>query len=216
MTYWRLLCVNNPSFCPATIILAAGRSTRMGQPKLLLPWGGTTILGHLVGCWQGRGARQIGVVCAAQNETIDAELDRLSFSRDNRIYNPAPGEGMFSSILCAARWAGWQADLTHWTIVLGDQPHLQLNTLDKLLALATEHPEQVCQPIFRGKRRHPVVLPKSVFTALAGTTTADLKTFLSGYAIAGLESDDAGLELDIDRPEDYEKALALGGLTTQR
>ena len=124
---------------------------------------------------------------------------------------------MFSSIVCAARWPGWQPALTHWIIALGDQPHLQSATLDKLLAFAAEHPQQVCQPIFQGKRRHPVVLPASVFRDLVvGAPDADLKAFLARYSAAVVQSEDPGLELDIDRPEDYDRALALADLTTRR
>ena len=45
------------------VILGAGASTRMGRPKLLLPWGDTSIIGHLLGQWRGLGARPIAVVC---------------------------------------------------------------------------------------------------------------------------------------------------------
>jgi molybdenum cofactor cytidylyltransferase len=47
------------SLALGAVILAAGRSTRMGQPKLLLPWGKTSVLGHLIGQWQSAGAGQI-------------------------------------------------------------------------------------------------------------------------------------------------------------
>ena len=104
------------------VILAAGRSRRMGRPKLLLPWAKTTVLGHLLGQWQTFGAKQVAVVCAVGDQAIQGELDRLGFPAANRIFNPAPDRGMFSSVQCAAQWAGWQQGLTHWAIVLGDQP----------------------------------------------------------------------------------------------
>src|SRR3989442_15619712 len=107
-------------FSLGVVLLAAGRSRRMGRPKLLLPWGKTSVIGHLIGRWQELGAQQIAVVCAAGEPSIQEELDRLRFSRANRISNPAPERGMFSSIQCAARWFGWEAGLTHWAIVLGD------------------------------------------------------------------------------------------------
>ena len=46
------------------VVLAAGASSRMGRPKLLLPWGDTTVIGHLIANWQTVGARQITVVVA--------------------------------------------------------------------------------------------------------------------------------------------------------
>ncbi len=127
-------------FSLGVIILAAGRSSRMGRPKMLLPWGRTTVLGHLLALWSRLGAHQVAVVCASADAAIDTELNRLRFSNKNRITNPDPGQGMFSSVQCAARWRGWNPGLTHWAIVLGDQPHLQRATLATLLDAAAQHP----------------------------------------------------------------------------
>jgi molybdenum cofactor cytidylyltransferase len=193
------------------IILAAGRSVRMGRPKLLLPWGGTTVLGHLLEQWRQLGADQIAVVCAADDATLEAELERLRFPTGDRIRNPAPERGMFSSVQCAARWAGWKTSLTHWAIVLGDQPHLRLETLRAVLKCNASQPAKVCQPARGGRRRHPVLLPKPVFAQLAASTAANLKDFLLAREMALCELDDPGLDLDMDRPEDYEKALAMAG-----
>jgi molybdenum cofactor cytidylyltransferase len=193
------------------ILLAAGASSRMGQPKMLLPWAGTSVLGHLVAEWRKCGARQIAVVHAASDEKLDAELDRLRFSKADRISNPDPARGMFSSIECSARWAGWAPGLTHWVIVLGDQPHLQTGTLRELLRFAAAHPNQICQPGCKGRARHPVVLPASIFAALKNSESENLKQFLENRSDNRLlcEMSDPGLDLDLDRPADYQEALGL-------
>ncbi len=183
----------------------------MGKPKLLLPWGRTSVLGHLIAQWQALRASQIAVVCAPADLALQAELDRLGFSAENRVSNPAPERGMFSSIQRAARWPGWKADLTHWAIVLGDQPHLQRRTLRRVLDFSATHPAKVCQPARRGHGRHPVLLPKPVFRQLADSKVKTLKAFLNfrPRTVALCELDDPGLDLDIDRPEDYEQAVLL-------
>ena len=195
----------------AVVILAAGRSVRMGQPKLLLPWGPTSVLGHLVGQWQALRAGQTAVVCAAGDEGIRAELDRLGFPATDRICNPAPDRGMFSSIQCAAQWAEWKAGLTHWAIVLGDQPLVRGETLRRLLEFSAARPEMICQPARGGHGRHPVVLPRAIFLALADSTAPTLKEALKASTgqVAFCPVDDPGLEVDIDRPEDYDKAVEL-------
>jgi molybdenum cofactor cytidylyltransferase len=199
------------AFALGVVILAAGRSARMGRPKLLLPWGRTSVLGHLTRQWQDLGASQIAVVCSPGNRAVQAEMDRLGFLARDRIINPAPDRGMFSSIQSAARWSGWQADLTHWAIVLGDQPHLQPHTLREVLDFSAAHPARICQPARRGHGRHPVVLPRSVFRQLAGSTAKTLKGFLARRfrQLALSELEDPGLDLDIDRPEDYRRAVLL-------
>ena len=84
------------------IILAAGASSRMGKPKLLLPWGDTSVLGQLIRQWQSLGAKQIAVVHGTGDKAIGSELDRLGFPACNRITNLKPERGMFSSVQCAA------------------------------------------------------------------------------------------------------------------
>ena len=198
-------------FSVGVIILAAGRSARMGRPKLLLPWGGTSVLGHLIEQWRALGAEQVAVVCAPGDVAVPAELDRLGFPAQNQIINPAPERGMFSSIQCAAQWPEWQASLTHWAIMLGDQPHLQPQTLRRVLDFSAAQPARICQPARLGHGRHPVLLPKTLFRQLAGSTAATLKDFLVAMPgeVALCEVDDPGMEVDIDRPEDYDRAVDL-------
>jgi molybdenum cofactor cytidylyltransferase len=199
-------------YSPGVVILAAGRSWRMGQPKLLLPWGKSSILGHLIQQWDELSAKQIAVVCSRDDIGINGELNRLNFPQHLRVVNADPGRGMFSSIQCAAAWQGWQSVLTHWVIVLGDQPHLRLETLQSIIDFSAANPGKVCQPRKDGHRYHPVVLPKKAFEELHRSTAANLKEFLASCETAYCEMNDAGLELDIDRPEDYQKARSLANL----
>ena len=192
------------------VLLAAGRSGRMGKPKLLLSWANTSILGHQLRDWQLLPVRQIAVVSAQGDDPLRAELDRLDFPANDRILNPQPELGMFSSIRCAAQWPGWENGLTHWVITLGDQPHLQLETLRTLLGFSAANPDKVCQPRRLDRLHHPVVLPQKFFLQLGETRAATLKDYLNSISkhAAGVEIDDAGLGFDIDTPADYARALA--------
>ena len=192
------------------IILAAGASKRMGKPKTLLPWGKTTILGHLLEQWNRLGAGQITVVCATNDTAIQTELAARTFSKENVITNPNPQRGMFSSIQCAARWTGWKSELTHWAITLGDQPQVREETLRALLDFVRANENKICQPRRNGRGRHPVVLPRNIFDALKNSSAENLKHFLQSFPseTAGFESDDAGLDLDLDTPEDYQRTIA--------
>jgi len=192
-------------------ILAAGASSRMGRPKLLLPWKGTSVIGHLVRQWQVLGASQIAVVCTAANQALHDELDRLGVPASQRILNSHPERGMFSSVQCAAVWTDWTPAITHWVIALGDQPLVKQDTLLSLLNFAGEHAEQVAQPSRNGRGRHPVILPAAVVERLKDSSAENLKQFLvtSGVPVARFEMEDPGLDLDLDEPADYERALAL-------
>ncbi len=185
----------------------------MGRPKLLLPWRETTVLGHLIATWTQLPAKEIAVVHARGDQGITGELDRLNFPAAARIANPDPDRGMFSSIVCAAQWPGWKSGVVHWAIVLGDQPHLRAATLRSLAEFAATQPGSICQPARHGRPRHPVLLPATVFRQLAASQAATLKDFLQPFASAvkWIELDDPGLDLDMDCPEDYERALRMAG-----
>ena len=169
------------------------------------------MISHLLQEWELAGAADIAVVCARGADEIQREMDGLQFPKARRIINPTPEHGMFSSIQCAARFANWKPALTHWVVTLGDQPHLRRETLSALLDFSAAHPEQICQPMRMGHRRHPVLLPRPIFLSLAASSASDLKAFLAGHAnvFGGFESSDAGLDLDMDTPDDYERARQI-------
>jgi molybdenum cofactor cytidylyltransferase len=116
---------------------------------------------------------------------------------------------MFSSIQCAAKWDRWASNVTHWAIVLGDQPHLKNSTLSALLEFSAAHPQKICQPRHGGRFRHPVVVPKQIFSQLCEASASTLKEFLRtmAAAVVACELDDAGLEMDLDTPEDYARVV---------
>ncbi len=181
----------------------------MGRPKLLLPWGETTVLGHLLSQWTRLGAGQIAVVCQPGDTALHTELDRLQFPAVQRIPNPDPDRGMFSSIQCAARWDGWKAEVKSIALALGDQPHLSLALLEEILGFARRHPGKICQPGRAGHGRHPVFLPVTNFREIATSNAETLKQFLAMHSadLELLEMNDPGLDLDLDRPEDYQRAV---------
>jgi molybdenum cofactor cytidylyltransferase len=191
------------------VILGAGASSRMGRPKLLLPWQATTVVGHIISQWRELGALQIAIVQRDNDPSLSVELDRLNVSQSDRIKNLHPEHGMFSSILCAANWNGWRDELKSVVIALGDQPQLRLETLRGLLARHSEYPDAVCQPEFRGRARHPVQMPREIFNELRHTDAKTLKDFLKLIAPSGVQYcvDDASLSLDLDTPEDYIEAM---------
>jgi molybdenum cofactor cytidylyltransferase len=193
------------------VILGAGASARMGRPKLLLPWRGMTVIGQLLAQWREIGAAQITVVLRPGDAALAAELERLNFPEHNCIENPQPERGMFSSVICAASWSGWQPEISNWAIVLGDQPHLQSGTLRRLLDLSVQNKEAICQPVFGGRTRHPVILPRQAFAEIKNTSAETLKDFLKLTAMPRVQCSvaDAGLSLDMDTPEDYNRLTSF-------
>ncbi|MGH7953840.1 MAG: nucleotidyltransferase family protein, partial [Limisphaerales bacterium] len=165
------------------------------------------VVGHLIAQWRKLGANQIAIVHRPNDAPLAAELKRLNFPEQNRIANPQPERGMFSSILRAANWSGWKKEISNWAIVLGDQPHLRLETLRALLEFSSCHAGAICRPEFDGHARHPVILSRRAFDELKVSRDKTLKLFLERTACQSVECSikDSGLALDMDAPEDYEK-----------
>ena len=202
------------SFAFGVVILAAGASTRMGRCKLLLPWGGKTILTHLVDQWRSIGAAQIAPVIDRSNQSLRQALTDTGLSPADWIENRSPQLGMFSSLREASRWTGWLSTLTHWVIALGDQPQVKISTLRLLLHVARKNPMHICQPSLHGSTAHPIILPATNFRELAETTIPDLRTYIRTHEAfrVRVPVEDAGVSEDLDTPEDYARCKPHGSV----
>jgi CTP:molybdopterin cytidylyltransferase MocA len=189
-------------------ILAAGESKRMGTPKLCLPWGQTTILGHLLAQWREAGADKILVVHGPGETPVTRELDRLDFPSAQRAATVAFDRGMMGSVVTAARRALEDAALTHLVIAPGDQPQVRAETLRELLQACASAPGKIVRVVFEGKPGHPLALPAAVLPELSATSTETLRDFLrlKNIPACDLTSRDSGVLLDLDTPTDYARA----------
>ena len=196
----------------AAVILAAGHSRRMGQPKLLLPWGGKTILHHLASLWEILGAKPVIVVHRPDDLPLIHELARLGVDRALPLPNSRPDASMFDSISIAASWTGWsEMKKNQVALVLGDQPHLGEKILRGFVTEAMKEPHFIWQPARNGTGRHPVILPLSVLLSLPSSHLPTLKHFLlqEQARVRFFPVEDPAFDLDLDRPEDYELARRL-------
>jgi len=189
-------------------ILAAGESRRMGLPKLCLPWGETTILGHLLDQWREAGADKILVVHGPGETPVTRELDRLGIPACQRTATLAMERGMMGSVVTAAHHALRDISLTHLVIALGDQPSLQTDTFRKLLHACSTSEGKLIRIVHQGKPGHPLALPVAVLEELSATSCETLRDFLRlrVMPVRDLTTDDSGVLLDVDTPDDYARA----------
>lgn len=146
------------------ILTAAGRSSRMGSPKALLPWQGTTLLNHQVATLLAQPFDRVLVVFGYDHEALAAHLTPTP--RLQVVHNPRWEEGRSSTFEAAA-----QATLdllpARALIAAVDQP-LVAEVITALLA----HPahDQVLVPSHEGRAGHPILLPAALTEALAHTS----------------------------------------------
>jgi molybdenum cofactor cytidylyltransferase len=116
----------------STILLAAGESRRMGQPKLILPWGETTVLGQAVATFATAGIEDILVVTGGAHQQVEAEVAGLAELYPVRaIHNQEFAQGgMVSSVQTGLAALG--EDVCAALIGLGDQPQVREETIQRI------------------------------------------------------------------------------------
>jgi molybdenum cofactor cytidylyltransferase len=188
------------------VILAAGESRRMGSPKLLLPFEGSTVLGTVVHKARCAGLSSILVVLGAEQAKVRAALDGqpVVFAQ-----NPDFRRGMLSSIKCGLQALPPAASAA--MLFLADQPTLSDSVVKKLLKAREGASKGLIVPVFAGKRGHPLLLSLK-YRAEVETLDPDvgLRQLLINHPedVLEVEVTDEAVLNDIDTPEDYRQASA--------
>jgi molybdenum cofactor cytidylyltransferase len=186
----------------AGLVMAAGRSSRMGANKLLLDDGGHPIIATTVDHALAAGLSEIVVVCGHQ----EAEIRRVLAGKNVRIV-PCPdfADGMSASLRCGIKALSHDTDAA--IVLLGDMPRVSPDLLRRMSAAynPTEG-RAIIVPSFAGKRGNPVLWDRRFFAEmmeLAGDVGA--KHLIGEHAeqVTEVEAGDGGIMLDVDTPEAY-------------
>lgn len=190
----------------AGLILAAGRSQRMGSSKLTLPWkDGRTVVEAAVAALRAGGVERVLVVVGGDRQAVERALAAYEVEF---VENPDYAQGqMLASIQVGLRAMG---EAPHAAMLTpGDLPAIQPATVRAVAAAWTSSNDSLCVPVHDGRRGHPVLVPRRYWPDLLSLGPGDsLRTFLRLHAdeIRRVEVPDAGIHVDIDTPEDYRAA----------
>lgn len=198
----------NASDQSAIIVLAAGESARMGQPKQLLPFNGKTLLRHAV---EGALSTDIGpviVVLGAFSEQIEKELYDLLVEK---VINPDWQQGMGTSIRKGiAEVQRKYPNCRGAIIMLADQPYADANLLMKLLDIHYTSHKPIVASAYKGILGVPAYFHHRCFTWLTQLDGQAGARKLIQQQMAEVEAMDFPLgEIDIDTPEDYVRVKKL-------
>jgi molybdenum cofactor cytidylyltransferase len=196
------------------VILAAGVSSRMGEPKQLLRLGGKALLEQVLDLARSAAVDEIVVVLGAAAENIRQQVD---LSKIKVVINSSYQQGMGTSL--AAGLAALDPAINAALILLADQPFVRPATLDRICGEYRRSHAQIVIPLYNGFRGNPVLLDRSVFPevmALSGDVgcRAIFGNHLEG--IVKLPVDDVGILLDIDSQADFDKLQSVNGSTPER
>ncbi|MGI9167561.1 MAG: nucleotidyltransferase family protein [Pyrinomonadaceae bacterium] len=155
------------------ILLAAGRSSRMGAFKPLLPFGETTVIRSCIGNLRAGGVDSIVVVLGHRADEVRKSLRDLSL---NFALNPDPESEMGASIACAVKDLPQEAKAT--LIALSDQPAVPAEVIRVVLnewGLGAK----LVKPVFAGRGGHPVLVDLSFRSELLNLGPGGLRAFLA-------------------------------------
>lgn len=189
------------------IILAGGLSRRMGTPKMLLPWGQTTVIGQVITTFFEAGLQDLLVVTGGASQEVEAELQRLNSNYELRVvHNPlyAAGE-MLSSLQVGLASIG---NLAEYALIgLGDQPQLSLIAAKNVLVAGSNSSARVVVPSFNSRRGHPWLVQRDYWGKIMELCPPKtLRDFLKENSdeILYVEADQSVLK-DLDTPDEYQR-----------
>ncbi len=190
----------------AGLLLAAGSSRRLGQPKQLLPFQGGTLLDASLDVVRNAPVdRRFATVGGAAPEVLEA-TDFSDFTVVESVHHT---NGCSSSIVSALDQLN---DFDGFMLFLGDQPGVQASTIEQVLhAARAGHPIVVCR--YQDGIGHPFFFAKDTFDVLSDLhgDKAVWKVIESGEFEVYEENIDRDVPLDVDTWEDYERLLASVG-----
>jgi molybdenum cofactor cytidylyltransferase len=193
----------------AGIILAAGASSRMGQPKALLDFHGETFAGRLVRILR-QACDPVIIALGYHADDIRPRIPRGVIA----VVNPEPERGQLSSLQTAL--AALPADADGFMFMPVDCPAVKASTVSRIARVAAERDSSTLLVIPRcGDRRgHPVFAARAVaHELLALSPSGQARQVIHGHIAQTryVDVDDPGILSDVDDPEAYRKLTENGG-----
>jgi molybdenum cofactor cytidylyltransferase len=188
----------------AVILLAAGKSSRLGHPKQLLLYDGQTLLQHSLQVASASNANPIVVVLGAQADIIKKEIDQ---AEAHIVVNADWQEGMASSIRSGVKHLVQIFPSVEGAILMVcDQPYVTSSLLNDLIATHQNTGKPIVTCGYANTFGPPTLFHKSLFPELL-----QLKADVGARGILRQHTDQAEVilfpegSLDIDTEADYQK-----------
>jgi molybdenum cofactor cytidylyltransferase len=183
----------------AAIVLAAGRSTRMGSNKLIADVGGKPMVRRVAEAALLSAASPVLVVTGHHEADVRIALTGLDVAF---VHNPDYAQGLSTSL--KAGIAAAPASVAGALVLLGDMPQIAPGHLDQLIAAFRDGAGAVIVPVHAGKRGNPVLWPRSFFPsmlALAGDAGAKGLLAANAACVRQVDLGTNAIFLDVDTAE---------------
>ena len=182
----------------SAIILAAGKSVRMGQQKMLMPWGNTSVLGKVIETLQ---AAEVEDITLVTNSTTALQITnyKLPITLND-------GGEMLESIQLGLRAQKPTAQAA--LICLGDQPQVEERSVRLVCEMFLAKKSSIIVPSYQMRRGHPWLIGRELWADVLQMRAPDsMREFLNkhGNDIFYVDYDSPSILQDLDTPEDYLK-----------
>ncbi len=186
----------------SAILLAAGESKRMGKPKQLMPFGQNTVVEQVIDNLLSSVVNEVIVVVGYRAE----EVIKSIVGKPVKIaINPNYQQGMSTSIIAGLNLVDSRAQAV--MLALGDQPLINSQTINRLIAEFYNHDKGIATPTYQGGRGHPII-----FAIKYKEKLLELKGDIGGRQIVKDHPDDIlevavnsqSIITDIDTISDYQ------------
>jgi molybdenum cofactor cytidylyltransferase len=180
------------------IILAAGKSTRMGQPKMLMPWGDTTVLGAVIRTMQHAG---VGEIVLVTNALIAANMTDAKI----QVVENDNGE-MLESLKAGIAAVRPSAEAA--LICLGDQPQVEERSVRSVCEAYQKSKVNLVVPSYHMRRGHPWLIARGLWDEILHMREDEtMRDLLNNHKdeILYVECDTPSILQDLDTPDDYLK-----------
>jgi molybdenum cofactor cytidylyltransferase len=189
----------------SAVLLAAGKSERMGQNKLLLPFGGRTVIQRTLDSLLASRVGEVIVVVGSKAQEINASIGGR---RALLVLNPNFAKGMSTSLITGLGMVSNQAIFV--IVALGDQPLITSRVYNQLIEAAQNSEKGIIIPTCKGERGNPIVISTRYRPELL-KQTGDIggRELLKSHPEDVLEVpvDCEGVVVNINTKEEYEKRL---------
>lgn len=188
------------------VILAAGRSSRLGESKQLLPLAGQPLLAHAIAQALAVDPVEVIVVLGHRAEAIQAAVERPGV---RFVVNPDFADGQSTSMIAGLAALDPRSDAA--LFLLGDQPDVGSKTISRLIDAARSSPAPIVAPLYAGVMGNPVVFRRGVFPellAVSGDEGARSVIRKDPARVLRVSVSDDPPPADVDTRADYEALVA--------
>jgi molybdenum cofactor cytidylyltransferase len=187
------------------IILAAGSSTRMGEPKQLMKYKNKTLLQHTIG--EAKHANLEPVICVTGYES-DLITQSISVMNVDIVYNENWSDGMGTGVAVGIKRI-LLSDVDSVILAVSDQPHVSSELFRNMEKLRDESGKKIVACSYAGTLGTPVLFAKDYFhqlMSLDGNQGAKKIVSMNLSDVCPLEFEEGNI--DIDTKQDYEKLIS--------